>query len=207
MEELNFNGDSEYTPEFRPDAYIIPMITDKKVPFRQTTPAGCGSYCLANLFNRARFIGKLPEKGERTIDLNMKLLHSGIGLAVETFWLTLSSIERNRLEDKSVLDVQINDDSPDAEELREYGARPLLMIVNKPKTKLFHYILILHNLRVGMFHIVDSNQDNIVFLPPEHLIEHYWIVGLEYFTEIDGEDTNEYFIDKRDFPHLFGPND
>lgn len=173
---------------------LIP-IKGGKLPFHQTKTYGCGSYSLANLFNRSCYLDNIEDGGESQFMLNEKLeKHKENGMFLQTLVLTSPRLEYSRIKDKTLFDCH---DMPNG-----YFS-PYLMISYHPGTNVFHYSAICHLYEKDLFFVMDSRKTEIQIFTREQLFEVFWIVGIEYFNSRGANANDEVILMTEEFEHIF----
>jgi hypothetical protein len=143
----------------------------KKIPFRQTTQFGCGSYTLANLFNEKEFIAKLPtEDGEALVDLNKKLSEGG--LSIYPLFLTKLEFRVGNRFDKANVSF-----FSDKMEGMDSGLVPYLISFARPSGAL-HYLGLIRNLATGKWYVVDSCEEEVFEVEILWFIKNYHIISV-----------------------------
>lgn len=174
-----------------------------KVPFTQNTKSGCGSYCLANLFNDESFIKGVEnlEFGEGVAILNKKLQQLEPAIYLECVYASPSEmvLQSNKLVDPLVFQMIWHKVSA---EHKNNFARPFLISVKMISGR-FHAILVLHDLKTDLYYLVDSLVSEIQAMGLNQLMQFYQIHSVEYFCswEISAEDQS-ILINKSVLNHL-----
>lgn len=169
-----------------------------KTPFTQNSKSGCGSYCLANLFNDFRYIEGVKEmtQGEGVPDLNRKLRKFDEDFYLDVLFQTCHgfTLQTNRLIDPIPFFLKWE---LITEEMKRDFVRPLILTVKNPVR--FHSILVLHELSTDRFHIVDSLCQDIIVATLEDLMVDYCIISVELVCSwvIDAEDRSVFFQKSR----------
>lgn len=166
------------------------------VIYRQKETFGCGSYCLANLMNDSKYILELQD-GERRGDLNKKLSRYYPEIFLETLFLTNERIAPERLQDVNLFEFEYS------EEAKESGFVPWLLVIYKPGSNLYHYIVACEDLKDRRFHVLDSTKNHISIFTREDLLGFYWVLGVEFFSKWDGSPEECVIFDKGYFGHIF----
>lgn len=164
----------------------------KKIPFRQTTQFGCGSYTLANIFDDKGFIAEIPEHdGETVTDLNVKLAKFYPGICIEFIFLTNFTFKVNNRFDKAnvALFLEIYDKKENPE--LKAGALPFLVTIARPNGAL-HYIGLIQDIATGKWHVVDSCEEEVIEVEILWFIKNYHIVSVGIFYVPAGHDKRTF---------------
>lgn len=148
-----------------------------KVPFRQTTPYGCGHYTLANLFNDERFLGFVTPYAPSDTYQMSRLTEDLYGMWLRTIFCVNTSLPiQNRFIDVDLFDMNFQNLDYD---FRRTHFRPFLMTIKG--NVLFHLILVCHNLINDMFYVVDSLNEDIKVMKKEEFVYLYYVVEVFVF--------------------------
>lgn len=177
---------------------------NRKVPYRQDTVGGCGSYCLANLFGTDFFLKDLVgNEADYVFDLNAKLQKYDKRLFLDVCIRTQSELKRNRLVEHEIYDfVTVNDVS-------DYivSIWPTIAIVSNGEK--YHYVLAIKDFATGLLNIVDSNNSRVEIMHPQEFFITNYVMGVIVFYLRDSQRGADgvYVGHKRDYPHLFDLSD
>ena len=185
--------EEELNQQFPEENRIIEFGTGKPILHRQSIKFGCCSFALANLFDNPDYLNGLTDVGERNVDLNLKLsIHQKEMFLGVLFWVD------PRLKEGRLTDVNI---FSDFYAINSFSA--FLMTFYKPSMKLNHTVLICQDHDIDRILVLDSTKENIQIFHPQDLIDHYWIVGIEYFGVWQHSPTQGTVFNKSQFEHIF----
>lgn len=177
-----------------------------KVPFQQTTKAGCYSLCIANLFNDERFAQGLEfiNFGEYQASINFKMQQLQLPYFLDTVFTTSSTFKKQgtRVKDPAILTPNYD------EKVKDTFAYPMIATVNRgDNAGRIHAILIIYNCKTQNLHICNSLDSEIVVTNIETFLSFYCVTGIEHFCSWDSarkqEQHTTIMIHKHHFPHLF----
>lgn len=170
-----------------------------KIPFKQNTKSGCGSYCLANLFNDSRYLHGVEEMefGEGVAQLNKKLAFCNPEIYLEAVYNSPSEMvkQSNKLIDPLVFMMIWAKVDPIH---KENYCRPFIISVKMASGR-FHAILLLHDLKNNVYHIVDSLCDIVQIVDLDGLMGLYSIHAVEYFCSWNINEDDKSVLIKKDF--------
>lgn len=177
-----------------------------QILFRQNTKSGCGSYCLANLFNDKSFLDDVPELqvGEFVAKLNRKLDKYQPDFYMTGLFLTNSQfpLQHNKLLDEEFFGL-IKEVMTDEEKTT---FRPFFLSIKGAIR--FHYILACQRMDDGMIYVFDSLKEDRQIFTAKELIENYFIVQVDTLGNWNFEDPDMVLLLKKSFfPHLFTENE
>lgn len=188
---------------------IIPEIqTNQVVPFQQSTPAGCVSLSLANIFNNARFIEGIEnlKRGERCIDANLKLMKFEPYCYLEPVFVTNHLAAYPRLLDPLIIEHKIRAEEPN---ITEEHMMPFIMSIFKPADDRmpfdrYHSVAVFQDMGSEFYYVVDSLQIRVKKMYVTQLIAYHHIISIESFGMWEHPDpSNTMFIHKSALTHIF----
>ncbi len=174
----------------------------KDVPFRQNTGSGCGSFCLANLFNDKRFLSGVEDMvtGESVAMLNKKMELYVPELYIDTLYATCSSFlaPANQLTDNSIFGIWWSDEcfKDECDWLM-----PMLVTIKRFEG-LFHSVLALHELKTDKIFLIDSLRGFVEEYDIENFLDLFFITAINRFVSWQHSPDQPVFIERKHYSHI-----